>query len=278
MVTINEKGKVSVAFRLSLISISATLYAVAAALTASIPTPWGVGQFRPGVIIPAFFALVYGPFVGGVGAAVGTFVGEAITAFANTTPLLSLVAGVPANFAGFYLLGWLGRKYSSWSAFVVTSFISLFVGNLIAALGVVGYFSTVLPIWVSWPIDVKIGTVLGLTFFWVATMIPFVIPLMPPLLRAAKPVLGSNRGNFNAKEITWGNPTSILKSTIAVSLILATLYVIVMFTPLGNLIFSETLFAAFWVKNLMLIASVIIIAFGIAMTILLQRKEKPKTG
>ncbi len=268
-----EKGTISIAFRLSLISISAALYAVAVALTASIPTPWGVGQFRPGVLIPAFFALVYGPLVGGVGAAIGTFVGEAVTGFTNTTPLLSLVAGVPANFVGFYLLGYLGRKYSSWSAFVVTSFISLVVGNLIAALGVVGYYSTVLPIWASWSIDVKIGTILGLTFFWVVTMIPFVIPLMPPLLRAAKPVLGLNRGNLSVREITWGKPTATLKSTIMVFLILAVLYVIVVFTPLGDLVFSETLFAAFWVKSLILIASIIVLIYGFITTVFLQQKK-----
>jgi len=265
------KESISVPFMLSLISISAALYVVAIALTASIPTPWGVGQFRPGVLIPAFFALVFGPIVGGLGAAIGTFVAEAITGFANTTPLLSLIAGVPANFVGFYLLGWFSKKYSSWSAFVVTSFISLTVGNLIAALGVVGYFSLVFPIWSSWAIEVKIGTVLGFTFFWVATMIPFVIPAMPALLRAAKPILNGGRSNF--REISWGSSTSTLKSTIAVSSTLAVLYIIVMFTPLGDLIFSETLFSTFWVKNLILLASIILLVYGILTMVFLRQKK-----
>ncbi len=271
METGKRKEAVSIASRLSMISISAALYVVAIALTASIPTPWGVGQFRPGVLIPAFFALVYGPIVGGMGAAIGTFVAEAITGFANTTPLLSLIAGVPANFVGFYLLGWFGRKYSTWGAFVITSFISLTIGNLIAALGVVGYFSLVFPIWSSWATDVKIGAVLGLTFFWVVTMIPFVIPVMPALLRATKPLLGA-RGN-GYREITWGSSTATLKSTIIVSMILAALYVIVLFTPLGDLMFSETLFAAFWVKNLILIASVIVIIYGLLTMVFLRRKK-----
>ncbi|MCJ7770778.1 ECF transporter S component [Candidatus Bathyarchaeota archaeon] len=271
METGKRKEAVSIASRLSMISISAALYVVAIALTASIPTPWGVGQFRPGVLIPAFFALVYGPIVGGMGAAIGTFVAEAITGFANTTPLLSLIAGVPANFVGFYLLGWFGRKYSTWGAFVITSFISLTIGNLIAALGVVGYFSLVFPIWSSWATDVKIGAVLGLTFFWVVTMIPFVIPVMPALLRATKPLL-SARGNMY-REITWGSSTATLKSTIIVSTILATLYVIVLFTPLGDLMFSETLFAAFWVKNLILIASVVVIIYGLLTMVFLRRKK-----
>src|SRR3990170_8513552 len=101
MVAIKEKKTVSNAFKLSLISISAALYAVAIALTAFIPTPWGVGSFRPGVLIPAFFALIYGPIVGGVGAAIGCFIGDLVqSTFGLTNPLLSLVAGVPGNFVG----------------------------------------------------------------------------------------------------------------------------------------------------------------------------------
>ena len=268
-----DKRTLSSALRISLIAVSAALYAISAALTASIPTPWGVGQFRPGVLIPAFFALAYGPLIGGTGAAVGTFVGEALTAFANTDPVLSLVAGVPSNFAGFYLLGLLMNKRSTWGAFIVTTFISLFVGNLIAAIGVVGYFSMIFPIWASWSTGIKIGTILGLTFFWVATMIPFVIPLMPPLLKAAKPLLVSSLGNINALNLSWGKPKEILKSALSVSLSLAVLYIIVTFTSLGNVIFSEAVFAAFWVKNLMLIASVIVLAFGLVTAILVYRKK-----
>ncbi len=261
----------SLTLKISLTAVSAALYAAAAALTASIPTPWGVGQFRPGVLVPAFFALAYGPLVGGFGAAIGTFVGEAITGFVNTTPILSLVAGVPANFAGFYLLGWLMQKRSTWGAFIVTAFVSLIVGNLIAAIGVVGYFSTVSTAWASWSISLKVGTVLGLTFFWVATMIPFVIPLMPPLIRATKPILGSGRGSSNAIKLSWGKPSEILKSTFAVSLTLAALYLIVTLTPLGGLMFS--LFAAFWVETLILISSVIVMVFGLIVAFLVNRKE-----
>jgi len=172
-------------------------------------------------------------------------------------------------------LGWFVSKYPSWSAFVVSSFVSLVVGNLIAALGVVGFFSVVIPLWASWPMDIKIATILGFTFFWVATMIPFVIPLMPPLLRAVKPVLGASGGNLSLKEITWGKPKEMLKSTIIVSLILAALYAIVMFTPLGDLVFSKALYAetAFWVKTFLLISSAIIVTFGILTTIFIQQKK-----
>ncbi len=271
-----EAKSISNALKLSLISISAALYAAAVAATSFIPTPWGVGNFRPGVLIPAFFAIVYGPLIGGAGAAIGCFIGDfALSLFNLTNPLLSLMAGVPANFVGFYLLGWFVSRYPSWSAFVVSSFASLVVGNLIAALGVVGFFSTVMPFWASWPVDVKIATILGFTFFWVATMIPFVIPLMPPLLRAIKPVLGASGGNLKIGEIAWGKPKEILKSTIAVSLILTTLYTVVMYTPLGDLIFSKALYAetTFWVKTFILISSVVILSFGIVTAVFIQKKK-----
>jgi len=276
MGSVKERKSVSNALKLSLISVSAALYAAAIAATSFVPTPWGVGNFRPGVLIPAFFAMVYGPLIGGAGAAIGCFIGDfALSLFNLTNPLLSLVAGVPANFVGFYLLGWFASRYPSWSAFVVTSFASLVVGNMIAALGVVGFFSTVMPFWSSWPVDVKIATILGFTFFWVATMIPFVIPLMPPLLRAVRPVLAGGGGDLNVKEITWGEPAGMLKSTIIVSLILVALYGIVMYTPLGDLIFSKAVYAetAFWVKTFVLISSAIIIAFGAMAAIFLQRKK-----
>lgn len=276
MEPMKEKNLISNALKLSLISISAALYAAAVAATSFIPTPWGVGNFRPGVLIPAFFTIVYGPLIGAAGAAIGCFIGDlALSLFNLTNPLLSLVAGVPANFVGFYLLGWLFSRCPSWSAFVVSSFASLVVGNLIAALGVVGFFSTVMPFWSSWPMDVKIATIFGFTFFWVATMIPFVIPLMPPLLRAIRPVLGASGGNLKIREIAWGKPGGMLNSTIIVSLILATLYAIVMYTPLGDLIFSKALYAetTFWVKTFILISSAIILAFGIVTAIFIQKKK-----
>jgi uncharacterized membrane protein len=84
-----------------MVSLSAALYAVAISVTAPIPTPWGVGHFRPGVVVPAVFAVVAGPYVAGIGAALGTFVGSVVLSSVGlSNPLLSLVAGFPGNFAG----------------------------------------------------------------------------------------------------------------------------------------------------------------------------------
>jgi len=262
------------ALKISLTSISAALYAVAIAVTSFVPTPWGVGNFRPGVLIPAFFSVVYGPLIGGAGAAIGCFIGDfALSLFSLTNPLLSLVAGVPGNFVGFYLLGWLVSKRPSWSSFVISSFIALVIGNLIAALGVVGFFS-IFDSWSTWSLDVKVATIAGFTFFWVATMVPFVIPLMPPLIKAAKPIISTTGGNPSNVEIRWGKPNEMLKSTVIVSVILAVLYFIVMFTPSGDLIFSTAIYleTTFWVKTFLLISSAVIMAFGIIAAILVQRK------
>ncbi len=254
----------------SLISVSAALYAAAIAVTSPIPTPWGVGNFRPGVLVPAFFAVVCGPIVGGTGAALGCFIGDfALSMFGLTNPLLSLMAGVPANFVGFYLLGWLVSKYRSWASFVASSFVALIVGNLIAALGVVGFFSFIVPDWASWSVDVKLATVIGLTFFWVATMAPFVIPFTPILVRGAKPILSQIEMGTGVSKMSWGKPLSLLRSSAVVAIVLAALYLIGEYAPWGSLLFST-----FWIRTLLLMAAGIVFTFGIIITLVLSRHGK----
>ena len=268
------ENTVSNALRLALISISAALYAAAITVTSFVPTPWGVGNFRPGVLIPAFFTVVYGPFIGGVGAAIGCFIGDlALYAFGLTNPLLSLIAGVPANFAGFYILGWLTSKHPSWRAYIINSFLAVTVGNFIAAVGVVGFFSTIVPVWASWPMELKLATVFGFTFFWDVTMIPFVIPLMPPLMRAIKPIVTSSGGGVVISELEWGEPMDVMKSAAVVGVILLAIYGVVTYTPWGNQIFLTALYkeTTYWVKTLILIASVVIFIFGAITTAILQK-------
>lgn len=246
----------SLALTLSLISVSAALYAVAIAITSPIPTPWGVGHFRPGVVIPAFFTVVFGPFVGGFGAAIGCFIGDfALSFFGLTTPLLSLIAGVPGNFVAFYLLGWFISKRRSWHSFILSSFVALVIGNLIAALGVLGYFWFIIPDWASWSITLKLTATLGLTFFWVVTMIIFVVPLVPLLVTYIQPSLMRIGVRTNP---SWGKPLDIVKSSGIVALILAGLYVLVKFVPGGNLIFS-----GFIPSELLLLTSAIVFVFGL---------------
>jgi len=257
------------ALTLSLISISAALYAVAIAITSPIPTPWGVGHFRPGVVVPAFFSIVFGSIVGGVGAAIGCFIGDlALYLFGLTTPLLSLVAGVPGNFVGFYLLGWFVSKKHSLASFILGNLIALIVGNLVAALGVLAYFWFIDPDWALWPMELKFGIVMGLTLFWLTTMIVFVVPLVPILVRCIEPRL-TRIGVRGVSNLSWGSPIGLVKSSVIVSLILTATYILVVFVPGGNLLFAGVV-----PPELLLLASAVTFVSGIFFAMLAQRLEK----
>ncbi len=160
------------------IAIGAALYALGAMITEYTASPFGVGQFRPAVIIPGFFAIFFGPLVGGLSAALGTNTAAMLT---NGNLLLSLMAGVPGNFVGFYLYGYMLRKFT-WRKFVWATLISLFIGNLIAGLGVVSYYSLFIH-------GLSVETIrgwavsLGLTAWWLITMLPFMYLALPPLLK-----------------------------------------------------------------------------------------------
>jgi uncharacterized membrane protein len=71
----------------------------------------GTVRFWPQVIVPAIFAALFGPWVGGIGAAVGIFVNDLLL---HGNPLLSLMAGVTSNFAMFWLIGYISRKNMDW--------------------------------------------------------------------------------------------------------------------------------------------------------------------
>jgi uncharacterized membrane protein len=86
--------------------ICAALYAVIGLLTSFGLSVGGVA-FWPAVVIPAIFAVLFGPWVGGIGAAIGIFIRDVIY---HGDPLLSLVAGVTSNFAMFFLLGYFSHR------------------------------------------------------------------------------------------------------------------------------------------------------------------------
>jgi len=169
-----------VASKVAVIAITAALYAVGKALTGYIPTPFGIGQFLIGVFIPAYFAVVSDTLPVAFGAGLGTFVGDVLflTPLGETTPFLSLVAGVPANFTAFLLFGWFVKRYRSWSAFVAATVCFVTLGNLIAGVSVVEFLS--LPT----------RLILGFTVFWNTGAIPAVIIGVPILVRATAPLLG----------------------------------------------------------------------------------------
>ena len=107
-------------------AICATLYAVVGRLTDLGITFLGVA-FWPAAFIPAVFSVLFGPLVGGMGAAIGIFIRDMLF---HGDALLSLSAGVTANFAGFYILGYVARTGLNWKRIGLSTAIG---GTTIAA-------------------------------------------------------------------------------------------------------------------------------------------------
>ncbi len=92
--------------QIAVIGICAAVYAVIGRLTDLGLTLLGVA-FYPAVVIPAVFAVLFGPWVGGFGAAIGIFIRDMLF---HGNPLLSLTVGVPANFLVFFIIGFFADK------------------------------------------------------------------------------------------------------------------------------------------------------------------------
>jgi hypothetical protein len=136
------------ALDVTLIAINAALYAAIGYVLYVIfpfvcPTVGGV-RFWPVVVIPATFSVLFGPIVGGGGAAIGIFISDMLI---HGDPLLSLTAGVTSNLVCFGLIGYLSRMNLNWKK----AFLGLGVGiAILATLGylaatpenVINYFST----------------------------------------------------------------------------------------------------------------------------------------
>jgi len=114
-----------------LTAVNASLYTVVGSSTYLGIVVFGV-RFWPAVVVPAIFAVLFGPLVWGVGAAIGIFICDMLS---HGMPLLSLSVGVTSNFTAFYLLGHMTREYSL-KRYVVAATLSLLVGSLIIGIGV----------------------------------------------------------------------------------------------------------------------------------------------
>ena len=89
-------------------ALNAALYVALGVLVSSVfPINFGGVRFWPQVIVPAVFAVVFGPWVGGLGAALGIFISDVTL---GGSPLLSLMAGITSNFLGFWLIGYIANK------------------------------------------------------------------------------------------------------------------------------------------------------------------------
>ena len=166
-------------------AINAALYAVGAIVTGQIHSPWGMGQFRPAVVIPAFFATIFGPWVGGIGAALGTLIADSVSH--GELYIGSLIAAVPGNFIGFFMFGYVLKRKFSWTRFITIANVTLIVANLIVAFLYVFAFKLLyanLPFFTALSSDALVMLSIGLTIFWFVTMLPFVLLVTPPLIVA----------------------------------------------------------------------------------------------
>ena len=207
--------------------ICAALYALGSYATSYIESPWGIGQFRPAVVIPAFFAIAFGPLVGGIGAALGTFL-QSIARYGH--PWLTLVSGTPANFLAFYMLGYLLHEKFTWTRFVTVGVITLIIANFVCALGVLMYFILTGIFPVNLPYMFYLGFVIGLTLWWYVTMLPFLLFLTPVLLKAT------------AKAIPQFMPEHLIKVSLKREFPSKTLSGVLVFSGIGMAIIGLVMF------------------------------------
>ncbi len=154
-------------------ALNAALYiALGVLLSTILPLNFGGVRFWPQVIIPAVFAVVFGPWVGGLGAALGIFLNDIIL---GNPPLQSLMVGVTSNFLGFWLIGYIANRrfdlkkttimYTILTAlcaivaYVYTNliYVGIIIGCYIVYLAIVGRRSK----WLNYEIGSVIGLLVG---------------------------------------------------------------------------------------------------------------------
>jgi uncharacterized membrane protein len=175
-----EENHLSKTLIIILVAINASLYTVIGSLTYFGIVLFGV-RFWPAVIIPGVFSVLFGPVVGGFGAAIGIFLSDMIS---HGMPFLSLSVGVTSNFIAFYILGYATREYSL-KRYMVAAIVSLLVGSTIIGVGVWAWSQFFLlpgamdvspmPLFFAWS-----------TFVWTfISEIPFLLIIVPPIVEAA---------------------------------------------------------------------------------------------
>jgi hypothetical protein len=171
-------------------AVNAALYVVLGVLLSTIAPIYFEGvRFWPQVIIPAVFAVVFGPWVGGIGAAIGIFISDVSL---GGSPLLSLMAGVTSNFIGFWLIGYIANKkidskkaigiYGLFTA--IATVIAYVFTNLIYVGIIVGSFVVYLVIvlsrskWASYELGSVVGLLVGSAI--IGVMVPVYAVLFAP--------------------------------------------------------------------------------------------------
>ncbi len=254
--------KTSVTVQVSVIAISAALFAVTKGLTAYIRTPWGVGQLFIAAFIPVFFALTADTIPAAIGAGAGSFLGDILflVPLGSTTPFFAITVGAPANFIAVLFLSSFVKRYGSWSAFVAATICFLTLGNLIAGALLV------------WLFPFPPQYMLGFTVYWDMTSIPAILIGVPILVRATLPTIGRSKVLKYAPQ--WSN---VGRRQLAVSLAFSLLFV-----ALGGAIFLlAPSLVAFWpgLATYFALAAALVVIFGpIANVVARPRPQANQTG
>ncbi len=251
--------KSSVTVQVSVIAISAALFAVTKGLTAFIRTPWGVGQLFIAAFIPVFFALTADTLPAAIGAAAGSFLGDIIflVPLGATTPFFALTVGAPANFVAVFLLSTFVKRYGSWSAFVAATVCFLTLGNLIAGALLV------------WLFPFPAQYMLGFTVYWDMTSIPAILIGVPVLIRATLPTIG--RSKILKYTPQW---SSVSRRQVSVSLAFSLLFV-----ALGGAIFLLAPgLVSFWpgLATYFALAAALVVIFGPVANVVARPRPQAK--
>jgi len=174
-------------------ALNAALYVVLGVLISSVfPISFEGVRFWPQVIIPAVFAVIFGPWVGGLGAALGIFISDVSL---GGSPLLSLMAGITSNFLGFWLLGYIAnRKIDLRKSTVIYGIVTALCAivayvytNLLAVGVIIGCYIVYSAIvllrrskWLSYEIGSVVGLLVGSII--IGVMVPVYAVLFAPKL------------------------------------------------------------------------------------------------
>jgi hypothetical protein len=170
---------------IAMIGVSAALYAVVGIITNMgwVAPVVGVVKFWPAVIVPGLFAVLFGPWVGGIGAAIGIFVSDMVQP-GHGIALLSFTVGCTSNFAGFYLVGLIARKRLKWRDIMIIlgagsvalagmtcylfvieqltiDIVAMFLGVIFASDAIVIGFGFLKPEWKSYGLASVVGLLVG---------------------------------------------------------------------------------------------------------------------
>lgn len=178
-------------WNIAALALNAALYiAVGIIFYSIIPVKFEGVRFWPPVIVPAVFAVFFGPWVGGFGAGIGIFFSDIIL---GNDPLLSVMAGITSNFAMFWIIGYVAQKKTRWvvpiAAYGVVSIFLAWIAYVYASIFWVGVvvasyiiFLAVALLNSKWR-SYEVGSVTGLLVgsAIIGSMVPLYAYLFTPL-------------------------------------------------------------------------------------------------